>query len=180
MNSPRDSKRYTDKQIQAIMHAWLMDGKARADIVRLAATGELGDLPAFHIDERYIYQLTANNRDQFEAENPEALARTTYRDLAQAHRLNLQALRALAKTDADPTERSRVAKAVAETAKALNATNKPTRIKPQANEPETPTTPPIDPTLQSLLGLAPKPTAQGRKTGSLSHARNDAAPSTAA
>jgi hypothetical protein len=170
MASPRDSKRHTEAQIQAIMQSVAIDGNTPAETWRMAGRGELG-VPAFHVDQRYIYQLIKRHRDAFESQNPEALARTTYADLALAHKLNLRALEALATPEADPTERSRVAKAVAESAKALNSATKPApKAKPHAQTNTTAADNTVN-TPNVLDGLL-KTTRQGAGTGSVSRARN--------
>lgn len=175
MAGPRDTRRYTDTQIQALLASMLIEGHTPAVTVRRALAGELG-IPAFHVDRRYIYQLRDNNRDTFESEHPEALARRTYKALAVAHKANLDALEALA-NDTDPGERTRILKAVAESERILaNATSKPAHPKnkntpTQTNEPEPQT--PDGGTLATLVNLAPKTTKQGAKTGSVPRAQND-------
>jgi hypothetical protein len=187
-NSPRDSKRYNEAQVEAIMRAHIIDGHIVSEVWRMAERGELG-VPAFKPDRRYMYQLIKNNRDAFEASNPEALAAATTKALAMAHKANLDALRNLG-ADTDPAERARLAKALAETARTLNThtpkreTREPQRASENAPSDETPTS---DRTLTNLLGLAPttkretriKPpreaepetTARGAKSGSLTRAR---------
>jgi hypothetical protein len=193
-NSPRDSRRFTDVQVQAIMRAHLIDGYIVSDVWRMAKAGELG-LPAFEPDRRYIYQLIKNNRDQFEASNPEALAAATTKALAMAHKANLDALRNLPKT-ADPGERARLAKALADTQRTLTA-NAPKRDVPRepqqhtnANQDQSQAVM-KDRTLSSLLDLAnptkprikppaepepepePEPSEAGAGSGSVSRAQTN-------
>jgi hypothetical protein len=177
VNSSRDSKRRTEAEIQAIMRAHIIDGHIVSNVWRMAMAGELG-VPAFDPGRRYIYSLIKNNRDSFEAQNPDALQASTTKALALAHKANLDALRALAK-DTDPQERARIAKAVSDSAKTLNAVaQKPARENTNA-QPATPDAK-QDPTLSSLIALAPKTSAQSQKSGSLTRANNDTDPSTRA
>lgn len=156
MAGPRDTKRYTEQQIQALMHSMLIAGHTPAQTVRLAAAGQLG-IPAFQVDGRYIYQLRDNNRDTFEAENPEALAKATQQALIKAHKLNLDALRTLA-NDADPAERTRLAKSVADTQRLLaTPKQRETREPQQHDAPKQGASEAVkqdDNTLSSLLTLA--------------------------
>jgi hypothetical protein len=196
-NSPRDSRRYNDQQVQAIMRAHIIDGHIVSDVWRMAIAGELG-VPAFKPDRRYMYQLIKNNRDQFEASNPDALAASTTKALAMAHKANLDALRNLG-PKTDPTKRALVAKAVADTARTLASLapkTKPSDTRDNSTSETTSETPAHDPTLANLIAMAPKPatkasrdaannsapsnTSRGAETGSLSRARTDAPPSRAA
>jgi hypothetical protein len=147
-------------------------------------------VPAFDPGRRYIYSLIKNNRDQFEASNPDALAASTTKALAMAHKANLDALRNLG-ADTDPAERARVAKAVADSARTLTAVagkTKPTTTRDEPTSEAANETPKQDATLANLLGAARKTTTKVKTTrepenakqdqvrsgnpGSLSHARN--------
>jgi hypothetical protein len=190
-NSPRDSRRYNDAQIEAIMRAHLIDGHIVSEVWRMASRGELG-VPAFEPDRRYIYQLIKHNRDAFEASNPDALRRSTEKALAKAHMANLRALQTLG-TDADPAERARVAKAVADTLRTVAGDNRSTtrtkREPEQHNASKNPTSEAVlkDRTLTNLLDLAsptrikpptndaPKPDQVSARAGSLPRAQIDTA-----
>jgi hypothetical protein len=173
-NAARITKQFTEPQIQAIMRSVALEGNTPAQTQRMAELGDLG-VPAFTIDKRYIYQLIKRNRDQFESQNPEAMALATHQALAEIHRLNLSDARRVNRTT-DPAERSRIAKAVAESAKALaqapktSQTNAPKPNAPDLNQPEPVNTPDV---LHGLLNT----TVRGAKSGSVSRASNGSAPS---
>lgn len=134
-NRSRFRLRYTQAQKDAILKAVLLDGLYVAEAIRRAARGEL-DVAAFTIGD-YAYDIVKNGRDDFEGRNDEALEHGTREALKGAHRANLRALRAL--TDqADPAERARVAKAVAETQRAMASGSKPKPARGESTpQPET-------------------------------------------
>lgn len=171
MAGTRDSKHYNEAQVQAILTAKWIDGTNGAEIVRLAAKGELGGLKAFRIDKHYVYTLIRKHREEFEAENPAALARRTHTAVTNAHKANLTALEDLA-TDTDPAERARVTDAVIKTAKALQTTEPRPQAKQTRDKPNEPVnTPATSDVANDLLRLAPKPTSESARTSSLSPAR---------
>jgi hypothetical protein len=169
-NAARITKQFTEPQIQAIMRSVALEGNTPAQTQRMAELGDLG-VPAFTIDKRYIYQLIKRNRDQFESQNPEAMALATHQALAEIHRLNLSDARRVNRTT-DPAERSRIAKAVADSAKALGQAPKIDAPKPNApvNKGETETAQPVN-TPDVLHGLL-NTTVRGAKSGSVSRASN--------
>jgi hypothetical protein len=169
------------------MRAHLIDGHIISDVWRMAQRGELG-VPAFQPDRRYMYQLVKNNRDQFEASNPDALRRSTEKALAKAHMANLKALETLG-TDTDPAERARVAKAVADTLRTVAGDTRTTPRTKKEPEPHANTKQDQseavkkDATLNNLLDLAnpqkrikphqtkaPEPNPAGARGGSVSNA----------
>lgn len=155
-NSPRWSRKYTDAQREAFLRAVVLEDVPVAEAVRRAARGELG-IPAFKVHGRYAYQLVGKLRESFEVDNPEALQRGTKKSLKTAHVANLRALRALP-FDADPTERTRLAKAVHDSLKLLDAPAKPAaKGTARASGGEDTPVAQSDPTLEGLLKLAPEP-----------------------
>lgn len=178
-------KRFTTDQKNALLAAVLIDGHSIAEATRMA---ERGDLPckAYVISKWYAYHVVKQHRERFELEHPEATARSTTNELRRLHGLNLKKARDLAET-ADPGEIARVAKALAETQKALAATQ-PTRRKPIRDEDHTSETnekpaTAKDDVLTRLLTTAKKPrprqttepepeTNDVARAGSLANARN--------
>jgi hypothetical protein len=148
-------KRYTDEQKDALLHAVLIDNVSVAEAVRRATRGELG-VASFTFNLQYAYQVIKTGREDFEARNPEALGLATARELQRAHHANLRALRGL-KEDADPGERARLAKHVAETWRAMGSGGaKPKRgERPSTNTPKTESE--RDHVLERLLNHGHKP-----------------------
>lgn len=177
-SAARFTRHFTDAQKNAFLTAVLVNGHTIAAARRMAKAGQLG-VPAFEIGT-YAYRLVDRSRDSFEAINDDALAKSTRDELKRLHRLALAKSRTLAKTT-DVAEIARVAKALAETERALNTNAKKqaapkTSAKPAtANEPTPDTGANV---VASLLDHAPKNRTKVARTGSLSDARND--PSSAA
>lgn len=170
--------RYTDEQVNAIMRAVLIDGHKVAQAIRMAETGQL-DTPAFKLDRRYAYQLVKKRRDAFEMANPEAMAHSTEAELRRIHALNLAKARKL-DGDSDPTEIAKIAKATAETLRAIKTseTKPPARAKAPMNTPEPErNTAPKTTAPDVLAGLISK---AAPKSGSLDHAPKQPAPSSPA
>lgn len=151
----RFTRRYTDEQRMAILEAHLIRGLPAIECARRAMAGSLKDgLEPFGRTEKFAYDIIINGRDLFEAENPEALHRATQLALRDAHLANLRALREA--KNADPAERARLAKALAETDKArrqANTTPKATAKREAAStrEPENNTPEPQSDVLTGLL-----------------------------
>jgi hypothetical protein len=121
--------RFSDEQKDAILKARLVDRLRVPEIQRRARDGQLG-VPAFEIGD-YAYQVIKRGQADYEERNDDALAQSTADTLKAAHRANLKALRGLG-DDADPGERARLAKHVAETWRAMGAAGakpKPVRQK---------------------------------------------------
>lgn len=116
----RLTRTYTDQQRQAMLKAVLSDGMGIAEAERAAMNGLLG-LPPFG-RRRFGYPIIYNGRETYETKNEEALEAGTAKALKDAHLANLRALRALGE-DADPAERARVAKALADTHRARGQVN---------------------------------------------------------
>lgn len=174
MAGPRDSKRYSEAQIQAMLKAHIIDGHKGSEVVRMAAAGTLG-IPAFTIDKRYVYQVLNKNREAFELDHPDVLAKSTQDELKRLHVANLRASRALAK-DTDPQERARIAKALADTGRAFNASI--TRTATPNNTPPGPATP--EGTTASVVTDLLTRTKQGQRAGSQPRAQTGDASSDAA
>lgn len=178
-SSARFTVNCTEAQKQAILKASILEGHKLSDVRRMAEAGQL-DVPAFKIGPG-IYDLVRRNRDTFEAQNYEALAASTRTELQRLHRLNMADSRRLGKTT-DPAERARVAKALAETHKALSTntprpgTKRTSDNAAQNNDTTNNTATKVDETLTNLVALADKKprqdTTQGAETGSLNGSRS--------
>lgn len=150
----RFTRIYTDEQREAFLRAILVDGMGVREAMRAAREGRLG-IPAFTgRGEFWGYTLRDTHREKFEATNDDAIERGTREALRKAHLANLKALRELG-DDADPAERSRLAKALAESDKA----RKTQKAAPaRRREPDVPQNgseaPKADGTLGELLKLA--------------------------
>lgn len=129
MAGPRDTRRYTEHQIQAMCKAHFIDGHTPAEVVRMASAGTLG-VPAFTIDRRYIYQLLHARREAFEAQQPEALARGTHTRLIRLHRL-LEAQADKLDETSSAEEIARISKRLAESQRQIDSTTPPEPRRPE-------------------------------------------------
>lgn len=185
--APRHTNQYSEDQKTAILQAMVVDRHTGAMTAQMAAAGQLG-VPAFEIKNmRYLYQLVKRRREGFENVNEDAMANSTRAELKRLHALNLARARKL-DGQTDVAENARVAKALAETYKALN-TQETKREKPKAVAPteQSDTKPHAsnDP-LTNLLDLArhsanantKTKTGEGAQTGSLTRAQTGVASST--
>jgi hypothetical protein len=156
-NVARFTRKINDAQKEAILAAHFRDGIRGAEIMRMAERGQLAGGP-FGLG-RYVYEILETGREQWEAKDDQALADGTRKALREAHQANLKALRAT--KAADPAERARMAKATAESFKAMQAVNgkpatrpKPTALNGQSAGSEETAKAPGDGTLGELLELA--------------------------
>jgi hypothetical protein len=169
MSSPRHTNRYTEAQVLAYLKAVLVDGHTVAGAVRAAAMGELG-VPAFKLNQRYAYQLRDRRRESFEAGNEQAMSNGTQKALKRLHGFNLAKARDLT-NKADPAEIARVAKATADSYKALQGAT-PRTTQPKATVQTTTANHDAEPngdTLSKLMGLT---SGQGGETGSFPRSLN--------
>jgi hypothetical protein len=94
--SSRFTQRFTETQKNALLRAVLADGHTVAQARKMARAGQL-DAPAFDIGT-YAYKLIAAGRDQFEANNEDALNRALADELKGAELDGLATIRAIRHT----------------------------------------------------------------------------------
>lgn len=164
----RFTKRYTEAEKDAILHAVLIDNQTVAKTITDAADGKL-NVPAFTVNRQYAYQIVKDNREAYEARNPEALRQAIDNELTTLAAKALAQARTLAKAEmADPDLLRRTVQALKAAQSALAKPATPPKNTPQSQTApmNTPTTPDV---LAGLLDSTAKNTGQGAKTGSLSH-----------
>lgn len=173
----RHTTRLTQAQKDALLKAHLLDGVNVRECQRMARRGEL-DTPAFEIGD-YAYDVIKHGRESFEERHPEALAKSTRAAIRRLHKRNLAKARAL-DGSTDPAENARVAKALAETYKAVQATearpnaHAKAKAEPGYNQgPEPSDAPKTDDPLSNLLAM----TGAAPKSGSLARAPKGLEPS---
>lgn len=140
----RLTRQYTDEEVNALLHAVLVDGLRQSEAERRAIAGTLKPGLAPFGRPRFAYPLIRRGRERFEATNDQALDSGAGTELKRLTRLALAKARELDK-DSDPAEIARRAKALAETHKALRGaegktrapTNQKARDSERVNETET-------------------------------------------
>lgn len=173
--SARFTRRWTNEQIDAYLEAVLLEGQDQAAAMRAAMAGTLktGLAPFGHLSKRgklvFGYDIVKRHSDAFVDRNPRADAIDTEALLRKAHQANKRALRDLA-TDADPAERVRLMKAVAEGEKTLPRTHGEPKPKASPREPEKHGAEP-DGTLGELVALANTTHSTDTKTETEDRAR---------
>jgi hypothetical protein len=180
-NNARHTRRYTDTQKHALLHAVLVGGHTGAEAVRMAREGRLG-LPAFEVDRHYVYSIIRHGREGFENRDDGALQAGILAEIRASETdalANVRAIRAaFTKDGTDDLEGlARATKALTAIQRARRDATQATanRVKPQGqsqnSEPDNVNTPQGQSPLSDLLALAPKATRQGARTGSLGDAR---------
>lgn len=169
MGKERHSNRFTQAQKDAILKHVLIDGHTPAQAWRAAKAGQLG-IPAFDPGQRHIYTLIKRGRESFEHEHSEALANTTHAALIRLHRLALNRALAL-NEDTDVAEIAKTAKTLAETERALNASQPKTPVETNPT-PDNNTANQAASVVTSLLDKTRPTKPESARTGSFSRSLN--------
>ena len=118
------TRRFSDGQREAILHAVLTDGMSARAAARAAAAGELPDMAAFRMAPSTAAELIRRERDNYRLRDPETAAATLADDAVKLARFAHQATTAIEAATGrgetpDPIAVKRAAEAVTAARRAL-------------------------------------------------------------